>query len=77
MTADKSWVFAVDLTGATWRCPNSLPPEGGGIEVAFHGGIVAVRNPDEPELAPHRFTPEEWEAFLNGVRNGEFTVPMA
>jgi hypothetical protein len=42
------------------------------IEVAdLPGGHVAVRNSRDPGPVL-RFTPDEWHAFLGGVRKGEF-----
>jgi Domain of unknown function (DUF397) len=43
------------------------------IEVAFvAGGGVAVRDTKDRTLAPHRYSAADWEAFLAGVRAGEF-----
>ena len=33
---------------------------------------IGVRNSRDAEGAVLRFTPDEWHAFLGGVRNGEF-----
>lgn len=50
--------------------------EGGCVEVAFlPGGDVAVRDTKDRALAPHRYTPVEWDAFVAGVRAGEFDRP--
>ena len=35
-------------------------------------GEVAVRDNKNPGDAPHVFTPEEWDAFIAGVKAGEF-----
>jgi hypothetical protein len=35
-------------------------------------GSVLIRNSREPSGAVLRFTPDEWDAFIGGVRNGEF-----
>jgi hypothetical protein len=35
-------------------------------------GEVCVRNSREAQGPVLRFTPDEWQAFLGGVRNGEF-----
>jgi hypothetical protein len=35
-------------------------------------GYVGVRDTKDPEGSHLRFTPSEWQAFLGGVRNGEF-----
>lgn len=43
------------------------------VEVAnLSGGHVGVRHSKAPESLVLRFTPDEWRAFLGGVRNGEF-----
>ena len=43
------------------------------VEVAdLPGGQVGVRHSKHTEGQVLRFTPEEWKAFLGGVRNGEF-----
>ncbi len=54
----------------------------GGVEVATEAGskensdhVITIRdskNPDGPKLV---FTPEEWEAFVAGVKDGEFDLP--
>ncbi len=43
------------------------------VEVAdLTGGAIGVRNSRDAAGAVLRFTPDEWHAFLGGVRNGEF-----
>jgi hypothetical protein len=37
-------------------------------------GRVALRDSKDPSLAPHHFTSSEWNAFLAGVRAGEFNL---
>ena len=41
------------------------------VEIAFIGTppMILLRNPDDPILM---FTPDEWQAFISAVRNGEF-----
>lgn len=44
------------------------------VEVAFVGGGVAVRdskNEDGPVLL---FTQQEWDAFVTGAKDGEFSL---
>lgn len=49
---------------------------GGCVEVAFlPNGEVWVRDSKDHSLPPHRFTPAEWDAFVAGVRAGEFDRP--
>jgi hypothetical protein len=48
---------------------------GGCVEVRRLGnGSVAVRDSKDPRKPAHEFTPQEWVAFLAGVRNGEFDL---
>jgi hypothetical protein len=43
------------------------------VEVAdLSGGEIGVRNSRDAEGSVLRFTPDEWHAFIGGVRNGEF-----
>ena len=43
------------------------------VEVAnLPGGQVGVRHSKHTEGLVLRFTPDEWQAFLGGVRHGEF-----
>ena len=43
------------------------------VEVAsLADGGVGVRNSRDPGGSVLAFTPDEWHAFLGGVRNGEF-----
>ena len=43
------------------------------VEVAdLPGGGIGVRDSKDSEGPFLRFTPGEWDAFLGGVRNGEF-----
>jgi Domain of unknown function (DUF397) len=43
------------------------------VEVAsLPGGEVGVRNSRDIPGGVLRFTPDEWHAFIGGVRNGEF-----
>jgi hypothetical protein len=48
-------------------------PNGNCVEVAnLSGGEVGVRNSRDAAGPVLRFMPDEWHAFLGGVRNGEF-----
>ena len=43
------------------------------VEVAsLPAGEIGVRDSKDPEGPVLRFTPDEWQAFLGGARNGEF-----
>lgn len=64
----------MDLDDAWWRTSSFTGSnEGSCVEVAFlPGGGVAVRDTKDRSRAPHRYTAAEWEAFVAGVRAGEF-----
>jgi hypothetical protein len=47
----------------------------GCVEVAFLDGLVAVRDSKDRQAQTLRFTPGEWRAFIDGVRDGEFDLP--
>ncbi len=64
----------MDLSTAVWRKSSRSSGNGGQcVEVAANlPGVIAVRdskNPDGPKLL---FTPAEWQAFIGGVKDGEF-----
>ena len=48
----------------------------GCVEVALlpDGESVAVRDSKDISLEPRVFTPMEWEAFVAGVKAGEFDI---
>ena len=48
------------------------------VEVGLQSdGSVAVRDTKDPQRVTLSFTPEEWSAFVAGVKNGEFDVTPA
>ena len=71
----------MDLIGAEWRKSSfsgGVNGNGGCVEVAFlPAGWVAVRDTKDPSLRPHVYTAAEWDAFVAGVRAGEFDRPNA
>lgn len=82
---DKSSVRGgLDLSSASWRrlpgssgdCGNE---SGGPVEYAFvtHGNATyaVLRQSLESDGTVLVFTPSEWDAFLLGVRDGEFDRP--
>ena len=46
----------------------------GCVEVAVVDTEVAVRNARHPDSPVLEFTIDEWRAFLDGVRDGEFDI---
>ncbi|GIH80421.1 DUF397 domain-containing protein [Planobispora longispora] len=64
----------VDLSGAIWR-KSSRSNLGNCVEVArLSGGLIGVRDSKAPEDAALVFTPAEWDAFVAGVKDGEFDL---
>ncbi|BCY13558.1 DUF397 domain-containing protein [Actinoplanes sp. L3-i22] len=63
-----------DLTGAVWHKSTRSGGNGGDcVEVAGNlPGIVALRDTKDPDGATLVFSRGEWNAFLEGVRAGEF-----
>ena len=64
---------AGDLAGARWRKSGRSSAQGNCVELAgLAGGGVAVRNSRDPEGPALVFTGAELDAFLGGVRDGDF-----
>jgi hypothetical protein len=65
-----------DVTRAVWRKSSYSSGNGGQcVEVARNlPNIVAVRDSKNPEETALVFTPQEWRAFLDGVRSDEFSL---
>ncbi|WP_018637122.1 DUF397 domain-containing protein [Parafrankia elaeagni] len=53
---------------------SSASGENGCVEVAHGSGLVLVRDSKNRDGAVLRFTAQEWVAFLEGVRGGEFDL---
>ena len=57
----------------TWIKSSLSFANGNCVEVAdLLGGEIGVRNSRDAAGPVLRFTPDEWHAFIGGVRNGEF-----
>ena len=64
---------ASQLQGVTWQKSARSNPSGNCVEcAALPGGGVAVRNSRDPEGPALLYTPAEIEAFILGVRDGDF-----
>ena len=69
----KNGVAASELGSVHWRKSSASNPSGNCVEVAaLPGGDVAMRNSRHPAGAALIYTRAEVEAFLTGVKNGEF-----
>jgi hypothetical protein len=60
-------------SGSEWVKSSLSFSNGNCVEVAsLPDGGIGVRNSRDAGGAVLQFTPDEWHAFLGGVRNGEF-----
>lgn len=56
---------------------SSFCSSGGCVEVApMRDGLIAVRDSKDAAVQEHRYTPEEWVAFVRGVKAGEFDFDL-
>jgi hypothetical protein len=62
-----------DLRRAEWRTSTFSGGNGSCVEVASNlPGIIAVRDSKDRQGPALVFTPDEWTAFLAGIRADEF-----
>lgn len=65
----------VDLDRAVWRkSSQSGPFTDNCVEVAFVDDAIAVRDSKNPTGPVLIFTVSEWDAFVDGAKDGEFDV---
>jgi Domain of unknown function (DUF397) len=60
-----------ELSDLVWR-KSSYSAANGCVEVASHGDQIAVRDSKDRNGSLLLFSRIEWEAFLAGIRDGEF-----
>ncbi|MET7298102.1 DUF397 domain-containing protein [Embleya sp. NPDC005575] len=67
---------SLDLRSLAWFTSSATGDQGACVEIAhLPGGGVAVRDTKDRTKLPHLYTAREWDAFLFGVKNGEFDRP--
>jgi hypothetical protein len=68
-------MYSVDLTDAHWKKSVRSASNGACVEVAhLDGGRVGVRDSKKRNGPVLVFTPQEWDAFVGGVKDGEFDL---
>lgn len=65
----------MDLTNARWKKSTRSGSNGSCVEVAITDEGVAVRDTKDRTKTPHIYTLAEWNAFIGGVKDGEFDLP--
>jgi hypothetical protein len=62
-----------ELAKARWFKSSRSNGQNNCVEVAFlDGGRVALRDTKDRSKPAHIYTAAEWDAFIEGVRGGEF-----
>ncbi|GAA0521044.1 hypothetical protein Ade02nite_64890 [Paractinoplanes deccanensis] len=61
-----------EFVAPQWR-RSSRCAAGNCVEVAKVDGQYLIRDSKNPELPPHSFTQDEWLAFVDGVKAGDFS----
>lgn len=62
-------------SGSYWVKSSLSYANGNCVQVAdLPGGVIGIRDSKDVKGPVLSFTPDEWHAFLGGVRNGEFDM---
>ncbi|SDL22958.1 protein of unknown function [Glycomyces sambucus] len=66
-----------DTAAARWVRPDAADGTPGELELGFaENGLIAMRRFDDPAGTILIYTPEEWKAFVGGVRDGELDLAV-
>lgn len=63
-----------DITRVTWRKSTRSNGQGECVEIAELTDMIAVRDSKNPTGPVLRFTQAEWQAFIDGAKDGEFDL---
>ncbi|MDN3240347.1 DUF397 domain-containing protein [Glycomyces tritici] len=64
-----------DTATARWERTTHEDGTPAALEIGYaDNGLVALRMAEDPEGDVLIYTPAEWEAFVEGVRDGEFDI---
>lgn len=55
-----------------WFTSSYSSGNGNCVQVAFQDDVTYVRDSKDPHGSVLAFTRDEWDAFVNGARDGEF-----
>ncbi len=71
-------VSASLIKRADWRKSHRSNPSGNCVEMArLPGGVIAIRNSRHPDGPALLYTPTEIDAFIRGIKEGDFDILMA
>jgi hypothetical protein len=60
--------------GLPWKVSTRTGGNGNCVEVAITPGAIYVRDTKDRSKEPHIYTQAEWDAFVGGVKDGEFDL---
>jgi hypothetical protein len=66
---------SLDCVQVAWTKSSRSTDTGACVQVKLDGGKIWLRDSKHPDGPILKFTGAEWEAFLAGVRDGEFDIP--